>query len=68
MSGTDTYSFVPAPQSRIIGQHKLLIMHFYSFVQRYLTAHQANVTQIMAYLVQVGQTPTISPLSKQSFL
>ena len=39
-------------QSRIIGQHKLLLLPFYSFVQRYMTAYQQNVAQIMAYLAQ----------------
>lgn len=38
--------------SRLIGQHKLLLLPFYSFVQRYLTAHQAQVTQVLAFLVQ----------------
>jgi protein SDA1 len=38
--------------SRLIGQHRLLVLPFYSFVQRYLKAHQAHVTQVLAYLVQ----------------
>jgi len=38
--------------SRLVGQHKLLLLPFYSFVQKYLAAHQANVTQVLAYLVQ----------------
>ena len=38
--------------SRLIGQHRLLVLPFYSFVQKYLSAHQASVTQVLAYLVQ----------------
>ena len=38
--------------SRLIGQHRLLLLPFYSFAQRYLKAHQASVTQVLAYLVQ----------------
>ncbi|KDO26028.1 hypothetical protein SPRG_08681 [Saprolegnia parasitica CBS 223.65] len=37
---------------RLIGQHKLIVLPFYPLLQRYLTAHQQNVTQILAYLVQ----------------
>ena len=39
--------------SRLIGTHKLLLLPFYSFVQRYLGAHTAHVTQVLAYLIQV---------------
>lgn len=38
--------------SRLIGQHKLLLLPFYSFTQRYIRAHQQHVTQVLAYLVQ----------------
>ncbi|RYY35179.1 hypothetical protein EON62_02705 [archaeon] len=38
--------------SRLIGQHRLLLLPFYSFVQRYLAAHQSHVTQVLAYLIQ----------------
>lgn len=38
--------------SRLIGCHKLLLLNFYSFLQRYLTSHQAEVTHILAYLIQ----------------
>jgi protein SDA1 len=38
--------------SRLIGCHKLLLLSFYSFVQKYLTSHQQNVTRILAYLIQ----------------
>eukprot|EP01041_Mallomonas_annulata_P006471 gene6471-13069_t len=38
--------------SRLIGCHKLILLSFYSFVQRYLTSHQQSVTCILAYLIQ----------------
>jgi protein SDA1 len=38
--------------SRLIGCHKLIMFSFYSFLQRYLTSHQAEVTKILAYLIQ----------------
>ena len=38
--------------SRLVGQHRLLLLQLYSFLQRYLQAHQANVTQILAFLIQ----------------
>ena len=38
--------------SQLIGCHKLLLLNFYSFVQKYLTAHTTNVTSILTYLVQ----------------
>lgn len=45
--------------SRLIGTHKLLLLPFYSFVQRYLGAHTSHVTQVLAYLIQVrsGRPP-----------
>jgi protein SDA1 len=38
--------------SQLIGCHRLLILNFYSFLQKYMTAHQSNITNIMVYLVQ----------------
>jgi protein SDA1 len=32
--------------SRLVGQHRLLLLPLYSYLQRYLNAHQANVTQV----------------------
>jgi hypothetical protein len=54
-------AIVPSPlcvvtyalQSRLIGQHKLQVLPFYSYIGRYLNAHQASVTVILAYLAQV---------------
>lgn len=39
--------------SRLIGCHQLHLLSFYSFVQRYLSNHQRDVTRILAFLVQV---------------
>lgn len=38
--------------SQLIGCHRLLMLNFYSFLQRYMTAHQSNITNIMVYLIQ----------------
>ena len=38
--------------SRLIGCHKLILLSFYSYLQKYLTSHQSNVTKILAYLIQ----------------
>ena len=38
--------------SRLIGCHKLVLLSFYSYLQRYLTSHQTDVTKVLAYLVQ----------------
>lgn len=38
--------------TRLVGQHKLMMLPLYSYLQRYLQAHQANVTQLLAYLIQ----------------
>lgn len=38
--------------SRLIGCHKLILLNFYSYLQRYLTSHQQEVTRILTYLVQ----------------
>ncbi len=38
--------------SRLIGCHHLLLLSFYSYLQRYLTSHQQDVTRVLAYIVQ----------------
>jgi protein SDA1 len=38
--------------SRLLGCHELQLLTFYSFVQRYLTSHQRDVTIILTYLIQ----------------
>lgn len=47
--------------SRLIGCHKLVLLSFYSFLQRYITSHQKDVTHILAYLIQVLSTSTNDP-------
>ena len=38
--------------SRVIGMHKLVVPAFYSYVQRFLTAYQKDVSRILAVLLQ----------------
>ena len=38
--------------SRLICSHKLFLFNFYTFMGKYLAAHQQDVTQILAYLIQ----------------
>jgi protein SDA1 len=38
--------------SRLIGCHRLLLLSFYTYLQRYLTSHQQDITHILAYLIQ----------------
>ena len=40
--------------SRLIGCHQLHLLSFYTFVQRYLSSQQTEVTQILAFLVQAS--------------
>jgi protein SDA1 len=40
--------------SRLIGCHQLHLLSFYTFAQRYLSSHQTEVTQILAFLVQAS--------------
>ena len=40
--------------SRIVGSHRLVLLNFYSLLQKYLNSHQKNVTSILAYLVQAS--------------
>ncbi|KAG5183588.1 SDA1-domain-containing protein [Tribonema minus] len=46
--------------SRIISAHQLLMLPFYSFLQRYIQSHQREVTHILAYLVQACH-PLVPP-------
>lgn len=39
--------------SRAIGVHRLLLLNFYPFLQKYIQPHQRDVTRILAILVQV---------------
>lgn len=38
--------------SRLIGRHQLLLLNFYSFLQKYLLPHQKDVTKILSYLAE----------------
>lgn len=46
--------------SRLVGCHQLLLLNFYSFLQRYLTSHQQSVTVILTYLIQACH-PLVPP-------
>jgi protein SDA1 len=46
--------------SRFIGHHKLIVLNFYSFLQRYLNSHQEHITKILACLVQACH-PLVPP-------
>ena len=49
--------------SRLIGCHKLHISSFYSFLQRYLTSQQAEVTHVLAFAVQSCHEVRVFPLA-----
>jgi len=38
--------------SRVVGVHQLLILNYYSFLQKYLQPHQREVTQVLSALIQ----------------
>lgn len=38
--------------SRVVGAHRLLLLPFYSHLQRYVASQQREVTHILAYMVQ----------------
>jgi hypothetical protein len=38
--------------SRVIGVHKLLLLNFYPYLQRYVQPHQRDVTHLLAAAVQ----------------
>ena len=40
--------------SRVLGHHKLLLLPFFSFLQRYVQAHQRHVTGILAFVIQAS--------------
>lgn len=40
--------------SRLIGVHKLLILNFYPFLQKYIQPHQRDVTSVLAYCAQAS--------------
>lgn len=38
--------------SRVVGMHKLILLNFYPYLQRYIQPHQRDVTQLLAAAVQ----------------
>lgn len=40
--------------SRLIGVHQLMLLNFYSFIQRYLQPHQQDVTRILLFVSQAS--------------
>jgi protein SDA1 len=44
--------FVLLPAFRVVGVHKLLLLNFYPFLQKYIAPHQRDVTAVLAALVQ----------------
>ncbi|KNE57377.1 hypothetical protein AMAG_03099 [Allomyces macrogynus ATCC 38327] len=40
--------------SRLIASHKLFILSFYTYLQKYLQPHQRNVTSLLAYTAQAS--------------
>ena len=38
--------------SRLIGMHQLMVLNFYPFIQRYLNAHQRDVTKCLLFAAQ----------------
>lgn len=55
--------------SRIIGVHKLLVLNFYPYLQKYVAPHQRDVTVILAALVmachELVPPDTLAPVLKQ---
>lgn len=55
--------------SRVIGVHKLLVLNFYPYLQKYMTPSQRDVTQILATLVQACHElvppDTLEPVLRQ---
>ena len=49
----ETRLLIIAVVSRAIGVHKLLLLNFYPFLQKYIQPHQRDVTDVLAALVQV---------------
>ena len=52
--------------SRLIGEHRLILLNYYSFLQKYMQPHQRHVTVILTYLAQATHSlvppDTLRPL------
>ena len=46
--------------SRLVGSHRLVLLNFYPFLQKYMQPHQKNVTHILTYLAQATH-PLVPP-------
>lgn len=46
--------------SRVVGVHKLLLLNFYPFLQRYVLPHQREAPSLLAIMVQVRSLDTTS--------
>ncbi|KXZ52362.1 hypothetical protein GPECTOR_10g996 [Gonium pectorale] len=55
--------------SRVIGTHKLLVLNFYPYLQKYIAPHQRDVTAVLAALVQATHDlvppDTLAPVLRQ---
>ena len=45
--------------SRVVGVHRLILLNFYPFLQKYIRPHQHDVTHVLAALIQV--LPPVPP-------
>ncbi|EFJ52836.1 hypothetical protein VOLCADRAFT_55520, partial [Volvox carteri f. nagariensis] len=65
----ETRLTVMAVLSRVIGVHKLLVLNFYPFLQKYIAPHQRDVTAVLAALVQAAHDlvppETLAPVMRQ---
>ena len=52
--------------SRVVGVHRLMLLNFYPFLQRYLQPHQRDVTTLLAALIQVCPLPC-NPCTTETF-
>ncbi|GAB5362961.1 hypothetical protein AAMO2058_000843300 [Amorphochlora amoebiformis] len=46
--------------SRLVGTHRLILLNFYPFLQKYLHSGQSSVTKILAYFAQASH-PLVPP-------
>lgn len=65
----ETRLSVMAVMSRVIGVHKLLVLNFYPYLQKYIAPHQREVTAVLAALVQAVHDlvppDTLAPVLRQ---
>lgn len=55
--------------SRVVGVHKLLLLNFYPYLQKYIQPHQRDVTIVLAALSQathdIVPPEVLAPVMKQ---